>query len=222
VALAIQTGPPPQSTWNSYSVTTQAGSPQGTVIDTNGVRTATVEFYESTNDGGVTKGSLFSSFNAGSHGQAFNNVQAYWGPAAGAVYPYAGKSTVGRGSDTGETNAPAPAGVFDLQLHPPNNGHLTVAAFRVPEAGNYVVSNLAVRRVDGNAGQTSRLLVFDHLGVQIANLQASSNRAWVTQAGAFTINGLAAGSYIYFAAGRDGQYWWDATEVAWTVRRTGP
>ena len=40
-----------------------------------------------------------------------------------------------RGSNAGEANTTAPTGVRDLQFHPPENGHLVVAAFKVPEAG---------------------------------------------------------------------------------------
>ena len=210
------------TTWNSYDVVTQAGSPQATVTDASGQKAATVELYESTNNGGVIKGNLLATFTSGAHPGVFNRVQSYWSPAGGNTYPYGGKSTVGRGLDAGETNAPAPGAVFDLQLHPPNNDHLVVAAYKVQENGTYDVRNLAVRRVDGNPNQTVRYRVFNPQSVQIANLQATSNRAWVTDANTYALGQLTAGQYIYFAVARDGTYSWDATEISWTVTKTGP
>jgi len=114
VSLTVNGQSQSTTTWNSWDVVTQPGLPQAMVQDTLGLKTATVELYESTNNSGVTKGSLFSTYNAGAHPQTFNHVQNYWAAAAGSTYPYAGKSTVGRGLDTGETNAPPPSGVFDF------------------------------------------------------------------------------------------------------------
>jgi len=221
VSLTITIGGQ-SKTWNSYDVVTQAGTPQATVMDTSGLQSATVEIFESTNNGGVNKGSLLAAFTAGAHSVAFNRAQNYWSPAAGTLYPYGGKSMVGRGSDTGETNAAAPASVFDLQLHPPNNDHLVVAAFMVPADGNYQVNNLAVRRVDGNPNQTVRYRVFNPQKVQIANLQATSNQAWVTDPNTYTLGQLTSGQYIYFGVARDGTYSWDATEISWTVQEIAP
>jgi len=112
--------------------------------------------------------------------------------------------------------------VFDLQLHPPNNDHLTVAAFLVPENGNYQISNLAARRVDNNCCQTIRYYLFNALQVQMSNLQASNNQAWVTDPNTYNLGSLTAGQYIYFGVWRDGAWAWDASEISWTVTRTGP
>jgi hypothetical protein len=202
--------------WNSWDVVTQSGTPQGQVTASTTGIAANLEFYESTNNGGVSKGALFGGFTAGSHPDAFNRVQQYWGGGTGAVYPYAGKSTVNRGADAGETNPPSPSGVRDLQLHPPNNLHMTVAAFRVPIAANYKISNLAVRRVY-NLGESVNLHVFNTQQVEIATLSASANQAWVTSASTYTLSGLAAGAYIYFAVDRGVDYSYDATEIAWTI-----
>ncbi len=220
VTLTI-TVPGQTMVWNSYDVTTQAGVPQATVTDTSGTAAATVELYESTNNLGVNKASLFTTFTPGLHPATFNNVQAYWSAAGGQTYPYVGKSTVGRGLDTGETNAAAPGGVFDLQLHPPNNDRLAVAAFLVPQDGTYTLSNLAARRLDGNANQTIRYLIFNPQKVQIANVQATSNRAWVADPASYSLGQLTTGQYIYFGVARDGLYAWDATEISWTITK-GP
>ena len=57
----------PALVWNSWDVATQAGTPQGLVSAVGGGTAAAVEFYESTNNGGVTKGGLFGSVVAGPH-----------------------------------------------------------------------------------------------------------------------------------------------------------
>ena len=167
----------------------------------------------------MAKNLLLDTYTTGVHFEGFNRVERMWSAnAANEFYPYVGKSTVNRGADVGESNTPAPTGVRDLQLHPPNNLHLTVAAFRVAESGNYSVSELAVRRVDGTAGQTVRLRLFNAQGVELANLQASSNRAWVRSTSTFSLGNLVAGNYIYFAVDGDGGFGWDATEIAWQVQ----
>ena len=53
--------------WNSWEVATQGGTPQGLVSAVGGGTAAAVEFYESTNNGGVTKGALFGAYVAGVH-----------------------------------------------------------------------------------------------------------------------------------------------------------
>jgi hypothetical protein len=215
--------PPPAAApqWNSWDVRTQNGSPQATVVAAATGASAAVEFYESTDNGGVMKGSLFGGFTAGTHPEAFNNVQQYWGATTGVVYPYAGRSTMVRGTDAGESNAPSPAGVQDLQLHPPDNGHLVVAAFKVPTSGTYTVSNLGARRVAAG-GNDVVYHVFNSQRVKIASIRATANQDWVTDSNTYTLSGLTAGSYIYFAVDRGADFfYYDATEIAWTVTRTG-
>jgi PKD repeat protein len=219
---AVSPPPTAQTIWRSYDVITQSGSPQAIIRDSLGVKSTILEFYESLNNGGVNRGALFAGFNAGVHSQAFNKVESYWSPVSGALLPYVGKSTVVRGSDAGETNTPSPAGVRDLQMHPPNNSHLVVAAFRIPEAGTYTLSGLAVRRVDNNPGQTVRYKVFNSQRVLIANLRATSNRAWVTDATTYSLGSRSVGDFIYFAVDRDGTWAWDATEISWIITRIGP
>lgn len=220
ITATSETTPPPTAlTWNSQDAVFQAGTPQASIRDTSGVTPADLEVYESTNTGGVDKASVFSTFTSGAHPDAFNKVNSYWANAAGAAYPYVGKSAVDRGTDTGETNIPSPQGVKDLQMHPANQDNLVVTAFKVPLTGTYSVSNLAVRRVDGNAGQSARFKVFNAAKTQIANLQATS-QAWATDPTTYTLGALNAGDYIYFAVDRDGGFYWDATEVIFTVNKT--
>lgn len=210
---------PPSGTlvWHSYSINTQSSpSQQGIVTSvTDGVN-ATVEFYKSTNDLGVNKTNLFTTWNSGNHTNANAHAKWYWADAAGAAYPYAGKSTVGRGSDVGEGNAQSPSGVLDLQLHPPQDNKLTVAAFIAPVAGDYSISNLAVRRVSTN-GTTVRFRVFNSSKVEVANIQATNNQDWVLGGSAISVGTLAAGDRLYFATDRDSNWEFDFTEVAFTI-----
>ncbi len=202
--------------WNSWEVATQGGTPQGLVSAVGGGTAAAVEFYESTNNGGVTQGALFGAYVATAHPEGFNGVESYWWPGAGGAYPYAGKSTVGRGADVGETNVAGPTGVRDLQLHPPGNLHYTVAAFRAPLAGTYAISGVGVRRVS-NLGGTVRLRVLDAQATVLANIQATTTRAWTWAGATYTVPSVAAGAYLYFAVDGDGGYDYDATEIAWTI-----
>jgi len=196
----------------------QATSPQGTVTDGLAI-TADLEFYESTNNNGVNKGSLFNTYTDGSHADSFNHAEHIWAPTSGYdAYPYAAKSTVARGSDSGESNTPTPAGVLDFQLHPPDNDHLTVAAFIVPVAGNYSVYDLAVRRVWWE-GSLAGYRVFDESKSLLTHIVATTNQDWVTDPNTYNLGTLTAGDRIYFAVDREDDYFWDATEIIWTIEK---
>lgn len=205
--------------WRSFDVIMNPTSPQATVTDGNAV-TADLEFYESTNNNGVNKGSLFNTYTDGSHADGFNHAEHIWAPASGYdAYPYAAKSTVARGSDSGEANTPSPLGVLDLQLHPPENDHLTVAAFIVPVAGDYSVYDLAVRRVWWE-GDLAAYRVFDENKNLLTHIVATTNQDWVTDPNTYNLGTLAAGDRIYFAVDReDTNYFWDATEIIWTIEK---
>jgi hypothetical protein len=210
-AFTVQT----QTVWQSHNTRMQSGSPQATITSDEGGVTANLEFYESTNDDGVIKGSLFSTFTTGIHPETFNNVKAYWTNGT-AQYPYAGTSTIIRGSDAGEANTPSPAGVLDLQMHPPSNLHLTVGAFIVPAGGTFTASNLAVRRVS-SSGASAILKLFNSSKELIATLTATNSRVWVTDDKIYDLGNLAAGDRIYFAIDNADNYNNDATELFFTV-----
>jgi hypothetical protein len=200
--------------WHSYAALLAAGSPQGRVFDEQGTVAAGLEFYESTDNSGVNRAGLFGVFNPGSHPQSFNAVGTYWANASGNAYPYAGKSLVAR--NAAEGHVPMPLGVMDLQLHPPNNDHLVVAALVAPFDGTYRLTDLGARRVY-TSGTTATYRIFDPRRHLIANLQASNNTAWITDTNVYWLGRIAAGDRIYFTVDRDGDYGWDATEVAWTL-----
>jgi len=207
--------------WRSFDVIMNATSPQATVTDGNAV-TAELELYESTNNNGVNKGSLFNTYTDGSHADGFNHAEHIWALASGYdAYPYAAKSIVARGSDSGEANTPSPSGVLDFQLHPPENDHLTVAAFVVPQgqAGNYSVYDLAVRRV-WYEGDLAGYKVFDEDENLLTHIVASTDQDWVTDSNTYNLGHLQAGDRIYFAVDReDANYYWDATEIIWTIEK---
>jgi hypothetical protein len=204
--------------WHSYDVVTNTGFQPATVLDQTGTVPAIIELYMSSNAGGVEKEKLFSTF-LDQHIDFFNHVEDIWANATGRdAYPYAGKSAVDRGSDTGESNTPPPSGVRDLQLHPPDSDSLAVAAFMIPINGTYSISDLAVRRVH-NQGGIVAYKVFDNSKMQIASLTAANDRTWVTDAKIYELGFLSAGVQIYFAIdkGENDNYYWDATEIVWTV-----
>jgi hypothetical protein len=208
--------------WHSYDVNTIAENQPLLLYDQENKSFAVLELYESVNDGGVVKGNLFSGFNSGQHEEDFNKLENFWSNSSDNYgYPYIGKSIVDRGQDSGENNAPLPLGVRDLQMHPPDNDHLTVAAFVIPFEGDYRVSDLAVRRVH-NEGVRVGYKVFNSAEEQISNLEASNDRLWVVDNNLYDLGRLAAGDRIYFAVdrGNNDEFYWDATEVSWTITLT--
>ena len=219
ITVIVPIPDPVAGKWRSFDVVMNpSGSPQATVTDGNAV-TADLEFYESTNNDGVNKGSLFGTYTDGSHTDFYNHAEHLWGDTSGGPYPYAAKSTVARGSDIGEANTPAPSGVFDLQLHPPENNHLIVAAFIVPIAGDYSVYDLAVRRV-WYEGDVAGYKVFDEDKNLLTHIVASTDQDWVTDSNTYNLGSLQAGDRIYFAVDReDAHYYWDATEIIWTIEK---
>ncbi|MBA7715823.1 hypothetical protein ES703_124881 [subsurface metagenome] len=109
--------------------------------------------------------------------------------------------------------------MFDLQLHPPENDHLTVAAFVVPQTGQYSVYDLAVRRV-WYEGDLAGYKVFDEDKNLLAYIVATTDQDWVTDPNMYNLGTLQAGDRIYFAVDReDANYFWDATEIIWTIEK---
>jgi hypothetical protein len=210
-------------TWHSYNVITNTGILPVTVTNIEGTTPTLIELYQSLDKGGVEKENLFNVFSA-AHFDRFNNVLDIWSNFAGPdAYPYGGKSKIDRGLDSGESNTPEPNGVRDLQLHPPSSDSLTVAAFMVPLNGKYRISDLAVRRVH-NQGDIVTYKVFDQSKNQIVTLTASNDRAWVTDEKIYNLGSLSAGDWIYFAVhkGENDNYYWDATEITWTITKLDP
>ena len=208
--------------WHSYEVNTNANNLPLLIYDHANTTSAALELYQSTVSEGVAVGNLFTSYNSGQHSEGFNHVEDFWANSSGNdAYPYIGKSTVDRGSDSGESNAPFPQGVRDLQFHPPDNSYMTVAAFVVPFEGYYSVSDLAVRRVSPDGYQV-QYKVFNSSQALIANLTATNNRSWVTNDNTFYLDELSTGDRIYFAVDRGAgdNFYWDATEVSWTITYT--
>lgn len=206
--------------WNSYDVITKKDFQPAIVYSNQGKNPTVVELYMSINEDSLDKGNLFSTF-SGQHIDMFNHVENLWSYAKGYdAYPYAGKSTVDRGSDNGESNAPEPLGVRDLQLHPPDSDYLTVAVFVAPFNGQYNVSNPAVRRVY-NQGNIVTYKVFDSSMKLITSLTASNNRTWIIDSTKYDLGFLSAGDRIYFAVdrGENDEFYWDASEIAWTVTK---
>jgi hypothetical protein len=189
------------------------------IAEASGGATASLEFYESTNDDGVDQGTLFDTFTPGAHGGAFNAADSLWGYSSNTPYPYAGKSNVGRGSGGGEGGAIAPLGALDLQLHPPQNNHLVVAAFIAPANGDYTVTGLAARRPHFE-GENIRLKLFAPSKTLQADVLASNNQDWAFNNGPHDLGTLVAGDRIYFGVNREGDFGWDAAEIAFTITHT--
>jgi succinate dehydrogenase/fumarate reductase flavoprotein subunit len=104
-------------------------------------------------------------------------------------------------------------------MHPPDDNKLLVAAFKVPVEDNYMVSRLGLRRVD-NEGSAVCFKVFNQRNVFLSNMQATNSCARVTDSNTYSLGKVNPGDGIYFAAERDGDFGWDATEIAFTVTAT--
>jgi hypothetical protein len=147
----------------------------------------------------------------------WNKVERIW-TMSPFTYPYVGRSAILRGDDTGETGAPPPTGVKDLQLYPPDGDALVVAAFVAPVAGTYYIDDLAARRVAAT-GRTSTVTVRAPASQTLATLKPSNDMAWVKDTGRVMAGRLEVGDRIYIAVGRDGDSEGDATEVAFSIVR---
>lgn len=200
------------NTWRSFDVNIQPGTPQATVSD--GMTSVNLQFYESANDDGVDMDELLTTYNSRKHSDSFNHVENY----CGNNYPYVGKSTVPQGSDTEEKREQV-SGVFDLQVHPPENDHLIVCTFEAPFSGDYTVSNLGIRRVhDEDSG--TELKVFDPDKKLIFTLSGTT-RSWSSHVQAYKLKNIAEGDLIYFAVDNVDGFAYDAVEISWSIRFEG-
>jgi len=205
----------PTVVWNSWDVTTDTGSTE--VV--GGVHTASIELYQSVSLTDFSVDAAFEQYHSASHPEAFNNVESYWAllGSSALTYPYGGKSTVARGDGVNESATPQPLAVFDLQLHPPDTDKLVVMAFVAPIAGDYTATNIAVRRVD-DRGDTARLVLHSPCGgSSLVSLQATDDQAWVVSPIPYALGSMNVGDRICVGVSRDGNFFWDAVEVAWTL-----
>ncbi len=202
-----------QNRWRSFDVQIQAGTPQATVSD--GVTSVGLQFYESTDNNGVNMDKVLSPHNSGEHPDSFNHVENYWGED----YPYVGKSTIPQGSDTDEHKERVP-GVFDLQLHPPNNEHLVVCSFEVPFSGDYTISDIGIRRVyDENSGTELKLFGPDK---NLISKLSGTTKTWNYDLHTHPLKNLDQGDLIYFAVDNVDGFAYDAVEISWNIRFDGP
>jgi hypothetical protein len=214
------------ATWRSWDIEISSSSAVATVDNVQTGTTADVRLYESTDDDGVTEGSLLADYRT----TALDPTGANWDGAAGIWYrasgpdwdkPAVGKSALARGSDPDETSVPSPTGVYDLQMQTPSSAKLTVAAFVVPVDGDYRVSGLAARRAVAWATGLATFKVFDETATLIASIATGDAGAgdpeWQVDSGTYDLLGLVAGDRIHFALDYDGAPDNDATEVAWIV-----
>lgn len=206
--------------WHSYNANL-AGK---TVSDASGNQAALL-FYESADDDGVEHGSPYASFHSGAHPRDWNNVQPYWTPGAGVDYPYVGSYTVERPAPpVGTEHVLLPAGVNDRAVYPPNNQHLSVVAFVVPEAGNYRVPNLGVKKTV-DMGYSASLKLFDPDRTLLATIQAQpaagSIHTWYYDETVYELDSLQPGDRIYFALDMDADSDNDFCVLTFTVVKTG-
>lgn len=210
--------PLPAIVWHSWNVEILSGSgPHAMVLDEQGEVTAILELYESGADLSAQPGTSFDGFDATHPDVASQDVGTIRSDDS-SKYPYIGKNLTARAAPAD----PAPAGVFDLQFHPPQNGHYAIAAFVAPIAGRYVISDFAARRILADSGTSWSGVA---LGSDPSNLvsdviAATEDRLWVSHAGGDVDLGdlpenerICLGTYRSF----DLNNFADATELSFTI-----
>lgn len=210
--------------WHSWDVQIlSVGSAEQAVLnDVTGSVKAAVELYESGSDFSVVPGTPFGDYDAVHPDNASQQSETV--RYQGSIYPYAGKSLTPRVSG----DEPAPSGVYDLQLHPPNDDRFVVAAFVTPSAGRYVVTDFGAHRFlsDAGASYVAILLGSDPDvpgGIESEILFPSDDGVWQTQDGPIDLGMLSQNERICFAVYRgliDMNAFGDATEVSFTITRS--
>ncbi len=171
-----------------------------------------IELYESTDDNGVAQSALFSNYSGSNHSEDFNALENYW--YGSEDYPYIGISNSPRTGDE-----PSPAGVNDLQMHPPENKHLAVCAFTAPVDGSYKISGLGIKRVNSGGGSVALVLKANDAKT-VAEVTATS-QSWALDNKMYDLGELKSGDKIYFAVDHVDNFNFDAAEVSWTVNLFG-
>ncbi len=204
---------PGEHVWRAYDVVTQAGPPVAYVDSTDGALRAEMAVFAGSGEPltFVPLGAFESTSTLPSH------VANRWYPSPGVDLPYVGKSSVARGSDTGEGVAPDPQGVFDLQLQPSRDA-LAVIAFIVPTNGRYSIYDVVTRHPEQGCSDGSGVMIFRE-GFAQAGLSAPGDDAWHAAGQALDAGPMTAGERIFFGVAAVADETCDATELSFTVRR---
>ncbi|MFN0275827.1 MAG: PKD domain-containing protein, partial [Chitinophagales bacterium] len=206
--------------WNSYDMIMLSDSPHAYIPDAFDIGLpAYFHFYESADDEGTLFGNSLSVYNPDQHIEGYNKAENIWSfDYLYNAYPYVAKSTVSRGSDENETEAPFPSGVFDLQIFPPANAHNMVVAFKAPVTGNYSVKNISARRVS-SIGSKTRFKVQKN-GQVISSLLPLYDQKWLNDPDLHDLGTMNAGDEMYFTLNKKDYEFYDATEIAFTIAFT--
>lgn len=217
--------------WNSYGVVEETGTGAVFVLDVKHMKKATIKSYrgKSADDPGNTS-DLTTRKTAGASGSSLDDLNWFYAPQAGGDFPYIGKSAKKRMEDT--MAAPIPISMApdaqDLQLHAPVESNVFVyAAFEVPVAGHYHLSNIAAHRVLTTGDHTTLQAYVKKGGVPSnkigSPLRATKKQDWQLDMTAHDLQMLSPGDQILFEVGADGDSGdGDAIEVAWTIETTLP
>jgi hypothetical protein len=208
------------ATWVSHDVKTIEGSPDELVVfDETGTKKATILPYVSAGLTNLALDTRLLSYHSSVNPTSNTKAITYWTPKSIDNFPYVGKSTLPRGSDVNETSTPEPIGVFDLQLHPPDNDQkLIVASFIVPFDGAYTLSNLAARRATEGSGESIFKVFVGNKHAMTMDLGLKDGQNWVKDPTVtHDLGTLPKDTRINFAVDPKGDDSFDATEIAWTL-----
>ncbi len=227
-------------TWRSNHIETKPGASAPSILDDSGteIYRAQLQVYQA-DDGDPRKvDKALDVFKLAKHQDVVGyeeNVSNYWTfNGATEEVPYVGQSLIDRGNDSNEGNTNKLPGVKDLQIHPFDKKKPIVAAFVVPVDGDYELAELGARRTfvntwlaDDNSATLNVYVDENTPPVKpIATIplpDPKQGRAdWVFEdnpTGKYQLPMLKAGYRILFAVSTNGSPYFDATEIAWTLRK---
>jgi hypothetical protein len=206
--------------WHSYNVNMEGKY----ITDMYGNR-AYLEFYQSSDTDGVQPGEPMNSLHDNIHPHEYTDtVIPYWTTDPGSEEPYVGLYTTPR-TAVPEAQKPVllPFGVEDIAIYPPWQ-KLTVIAFHVPADGDYMVTDLGIKKTT-EQGFSVSLKLFDPGAALLTTLTAwpcamGGPHVWYCDDTHYDLPGLHAGELIYFALDCDADTGNDYAVITFTVIKT--
>jgi len=206
--------------WHSYN----ADMGNKYITDAEGNR-AYFDFYESSDTDGVAPGNSMNSLHNNVHPNEYTGtVIPYWTTDTDIEAPYVGRYTTPREA-VPEAQKPIllPSGVNDIAIYPPWQ-KLTVIAFRVPDDGDYMVTNLGIKKTT-EQGFSVSLKLFNPGGTLRKTLEAwpcvpGGPHIWYCDNTLYEFPSLHEGDLIYFALDCEADTGNDYAVITFTVFKT--
>ncbi len=203
--------------WHSYNVDME----NKFIADAEGNR-AYLDFFESSDTDGVELGTGLTSLHTNVHPDEYTQtVVPCWTAGPGTNYPYGGRYTTPReAAPDGLEYVLLPYGVEDIALYPPRQ-HLAVIAFHVPKDGDYLATNLGVKKTT-EQGHSVTLKLIGPDRTLVASITAwpcvpGEPHVWYCDDTLYPFPDLNEGDLIYFALDCDADMGNDYSVITFTV-----